>query len=160
MIETILLAVGPEDEGRLDPLVDHVIDVAGPTGATVVLAHVISQSEYEDEIQNYRDAIDDVGLDVREEDLPPEALLEESDLIEELVDRFDEADVDVETRAAVGDEPDEIIRMAGDVDADTIVIGGRKRSPAGKAVFGSTAQTVLLSAPCPVTFVREDADHS
>jgi nucleotide-binding universal stress UspA family protein len=46
--------------------------------------------------------------------------------------------------------------VARDVDADMVVTGGRKRSPAGKAVFGSTAQKVLMNAPCPVTFVRSE----
>jgi len=44
--------------------------------------------------------------------------------------------------------------LAAEVDADLVVVSGRKRTPTGKAVFGSTAQTVLLDAPCPVTFVR------
>ena len=44
--------------------------------------------------------------------------------------------------------------IADEVDADMIVLGGRGRSPAGKALFGSTTQEVLLGSPCPVTFVR------
>jgi nucleotide-binding universal stress UspA family protein len=44
--------------------------------------------------------------------------------------------------------------IADEVDADMIVLGGRGRSPARKALFGSTTQEVLLGSPCPVTFVR------
>jgi nucleotide-binding universal stress UspA family protein len=157
VIDTILLAVGRDDESRLDQLANHAIDVAGPTGATVVLAHVISASEYEEEVQEYREAIEEVGHDVPDEDLPPEAIVDQSDLIAGLLDRFEDAGVETATRAAIGEEPDEIVRIATELDADTVIIGGRKRSPTGKAVFGSTAQTVMLSAPCPVTFVREDA---
>lgn len=49
---------------------------------------------------------------------------------------------------------DEILSTASEVGAELIVIGLRKRSPVGKLVTGSTAQQVLLDAPCPVLSVR------
>ena len=42
-----------------------------------------------------------------------------------------------------------------------IVVGYRRRSPAGKFLLGSDAQQILLEAPCPVLAVRpadEDGD--
>ncbi|AEH38676.1 universal stress protein [Halopiger xanaduensis] len=154
MIETILLAIGPSDSDRIDELTQQTIDVAEPTGATVVLAHVISASEYEDEVHNYQEAIDKMGIDLENRDLSPEALARETEPVSEISDRLEEAGVDVEIRAAVGDRAEEIIALAEEVDADNLIVGGRKRSPTGKAVFGSTAQKVLLSSPCPVTYVR------
>lgn len=51
---------------------------------------------------------------------------------------------------------DDIVQVAEQVDADLLVIGLRRRSPVGKAVFGSTTQQVLLRAPCPVLAVPAD----
>jgi hypothetical protein len=44
---------------------------------------------------------------------------------------------------------------AGTDDADVVFDGGRKRSPAGKAVFASAARGTLPNADAPVTFGRE-----
>ncbi|AGB38681.1 universal stress protein [Natronococcus occultus] len=54
----------------------------------------------------------------------------------------------------------EILEHASDVDAEYIVIGGRQRSPVGKALFGSVTQSVLLEADRPVVVVPEPPEES
>ncbi|MFC7072682.1 universal stress protein [Halovenus rubra] len=51
---------------------------------------------------------------------------------------------------------DNIIRNAKEYDVDSIVLGGRKRSPAGKALFGSVTQKVILNTDRPVVVTGED----
>jgi nucleotide-binding universal stress UspA family protein len=71
---------------------------------------------------------------------------------------FEEARVEYEVTESSGDPAEAIIDAADEADADLIVIGGRKRSPAGKALFGSVTQTVILNAgrPVLVTGVPDD----
>lgn len=70
--------------------------------------------------------------------------------VREAGDLFDEAGIEYEVEEASGDPADAIIDVAADADADLIVVGGRKRSPAGKALFGSVTQSVILNAGRPV----------
>lgn len=56
-------------------------------------------------------------------------------------------------RGRVGDPSEEIMDVAGREDSRYLVIGGRKRSPVGKAIFGSVTQSVLLEADRPVVTV-------
>ena len=65
-------------------------------------------------------------------------------------DLLDEAGVEYEVTESSGDPADAIIDAADEADADLIIIGGRKRSPTGKALFGSVTQTVILNAGRPV----------
>lgn len=52
-------------------------------------------------------------------------------------------------------EPGEdLVRYAEERQIDQIIVGIRKRSKVGKLVFGSTAQYVILEAPCPVLTVK------
>lgn len=49
---------------------------------------------------------------------------------------------------------EDLVQFAQDNNMDEIVIGVRRRSKVGKMVFGSTAQYVILKAPCPVLTVK------
>jgi len=48
----------------------------------------------------------------------------------------------------------DVLKVADEVDAALIVIGLRHRSPVGKLIMGSTAQSILLDAACPVLAVK------
>jgi nucleotide-binding universal stress UspA family protein len=49
---------------------------------------------------------------------------------------------------------EDLVQLAEEKKVDEIVIGVRRRSKVGKIIFGSTAQYVILNAPCPVVTVK------
>lgn len=63
---------------------------------------------------------------------------------------------DYRTAGLVGDPAQELIAYAADNDAEYIVVSGRKRTPVGKALFGSVTQSILLSADRPVVTVPDE----
>ena len=76
------------------------------------------------------------------------------ELTTQVVDDAAEGIVDeYEAVGRIGKPAKEIVAYADEVDADYVVVGGRSRSPVGKALFGSTAQGVLLDAGRPVLAV-------
>ncbi|RPH51587.1 MAG: universal stress protein [Desulfobacteraceae bacterium] len=49
---------------------------------------------------------------------------------------------------------EDLVSFAIENEADLIIIGVKRRSKVGKLVFGSTAQYVILEAPCPVISIK------
>lgn len=66
-------------------------------------------------------------------------------------ERLEEAGVDADVLDDSGDPAERILKVAEERDVDAIVVGGRKRSAVGKAVFGSVALDVLRGTSLPVT---------
>ena len=69
---------------------------------------------------------------------------------------FNIDDINCETFVSVNylSAGEDLVQFAKENDIDMMFLGIKKTSKVGKLVFGSTAQYVLLNAPCPVVTVR------
>ncbi|PSQ07794.1 universal stress protein [Halobacteriales archaeon QS_6_71_20] len=145
-IETILLTVKRDDDDRLDRLTEEAIELATATGARVIATHAFaSQSDVNEALSQLEGA-----------DGTPSDVARRLEAVRRVTEALEAAGVDYGVEGVVGDPGDAVAGLANRVGADRVFVGGRERSPTGKAVFGSTAQQIILSSPCPVTFVREE----
>ena len=65
------------------------------------------------------------------------------------------AGLNVEEMITHGDAASEIVRVAGERQVDLIVISSHGRTGLGRILFGSTAESVVRHAPCPVLVVKK-----
>jgi nucleotide-binding universal stress UspA family protein len=151
-LDTVMLAVGPNAGERTDTLTTAVLEVAESTDTTVVLLHVFSQTAYEE-------GIEQAGYDP-ENPPPAHTLASRLESIDEISVRLEAAGVDYRIRGEIGPKNRRIIEAVEATDTDMLLVSGRRRSPTGKAVFGSTVHEMLTEAPCLVTFVRRDLYES
>lgn len=134
-------------------LVREAGKLAAGVGSSLVVCSVVDQ----DEIDQYDEMIGAIerteqtsyGVDVRETAATKPA----RDIAEEVLGNVD---VKYQTTGIVADPNDcapQIVDLATELDCDHVFIAGRQRSPTGKAMFGDTAQRVILNFPHPVTIV-------
>lgn len=142
MMYKVLLAVGNDD--AVARTVNAILSLPGEA------------DEYEVTVLNIFEAFEvmDEGINVsskefyREEDIPENVLA--------IRDQLADAGVSVTVRRTHGDPTEKILNIAAELDVNAIAVGGRKRSPVGKAVFGSVLQGVMLNADRPVVTMREE----
>lgn len=79
--------------------------------------------------------------------------------IEESLIEVGAHDVTWEVHLSVADQnvAEKILELAESAQTEVLVIGARRRSPAGKFLLGSVTQTLILQAPMPVLVVKPDA---
>lgn len=74
----------------------------------------------------------------------------------EVRSRLDDSGVvyEIEHEIRGREASEEVVDAAVRLKAGLLVIGLRRRTPTGKLITGSTAQRILLDAPCPVLAVK------
>jgi nucleotide-binding universal stress UspA family protein len=145
-LDTVLVGVADTDEARADALISAATDIATPADASVVLFHAFTEEDFESSVSR---------LDFESaSDADPDQVARRLGSVRRISSELGDAGLEVDVRGAVGDPGEEIVDAAERADADLIFVGGRGRSPTGKAVFGSTAQDVMIDSTVPVVYVR------
>jgi nucleotide-binding universal stress UspA family protein len=78
-------------------------------------------------------------------------------LLEEQVQKIEEADSEIAQVHAKFGRPDaEIVRLAEELDAGIVVVGSRGHGGVRRALLGSVSDSVVRHAHCPVLVVRQE----
>lgn len=85
------------------------------------------------------------------EEIKPQASAHRVASVRRATEILDEHDVEYSVIEGSGNTAEDIIKKADAEDVDLIVLGGRRRRPTGKILFGSVSQEVLLNTDRPVT---------
>jgi nucleotide-binding universal stress UspA family protein len=109
----------------------HVIEPVVPTVGYTGMAESLPMADISDQLE-----------DSAERELPKIAECDEC------------AGLNVEEVIVHGDAASEIVRVAGERGVDLIVIASHGRTGLGRILFGSTAESVVRHAPCPVLVVK------
>lgn len=113
----------------------------------------VSQAETIAELPTAEENVRVVVLHIFEEN-PQGASVQRVGSARAASERLTEANVDHELVGGSGDPAETILDEANTRGVDLICVGGRRRSPTGKALFGSVAQNVILNAEQPVLTAR------
>lgn len=149
---TILAAVNETENATRVAAVGY--DLATAYDDTLVALHVIPEAEAEAHLAEMQRLSGFEDFSIRREQ--ESAARFAARVVEEAVPDADPERVD--SRGRIGEAAPAILSDLEEVDPRYVVIGGRRRSPVGKAVFGSTTQTVLLEASCPAVTVMADRE--
>ncbi|UTF54816.1 universal stress protein [Natronosalvus rutilus] len=105
------------------------------------VVHVLTRSEF---VNLEKTNVDDTGIALSMDEVREVA----AEIADEVATSV--LDSSYEAVGLMGDPAVRVVEYASEQEARYLVVAGRKRSPAGKAVFGSVAQSILLNADCPV----------
>lgn len=80
----------------------------------------------------------------------PDDDIENLESVEEVTSFFDGVGVAYTLQQSQEEPTDFVLKTAEEVDADMICVGSRRRSPTGKALFGSVSQQIILRSEWPI----------
>ena len=120
------------------------------TTARIALAQAVREATYRDTDLAVLHVVDS-SLDADREEA---YRLGVSDEIERAVGPDTDVSWKLHLQTVSGDIGEAIVALTDKLQADLLVLGARRRSPVGKALFGSIAQTIILEANVPVLVVK------
>jgi len=142
---TILASLG--GDAKHEAVLDVAKDLADTYGEELAVLHVIPEDDFGDHLDEMRDLPEMGNYSIEQQEQSAKRVAER--LTRSVLD-----DVSgIAFHGRVGKPAEDIKSVAGEVDARFVVIGGRKRSPTGKALFGSETQSILLNADRPIVTV-------
>ncbi|WIV67848.1 universal stress protein [Natrialbaceae archaeon AArc-T1-2] len=113
------------DTNRARALAEGIVTIPGTDDLEAILVHVFDEN-------------------------PDDADVEQVASVRRAREILEDHGVEVTLEGTSGDAAPELIDTADDHDAEMIAVAGRKRSPTGKAIFGSVTQDVVLGTDRPV----------
>lgn len=143
---TVLAAVGEKRESN--PVVELGHDLATAYDDDLTVLHVTPDEEFDRYLEEMRSLPEQGDYSIEQEEGSAARFARR--VVDASLPDDARTGAAVETVGRVGRPADEILAAADGTDARYVVLGGRRRSPAGKALFGSTTQRVLLDADRPV----------
>lgn len=146
---TILTAIG--EELHSNQVLEVGYDLATTYDEQLVVLHVIPKEDFNEHKAAIEGTPASDSFTISREEQSAAEIADQA--VHESLDEYD-ADR-IETQGRVGDPIDKILAEVEHSDPRFLVIGGKQRSPVGKAIFGSTAQSVLLNASCPVVLASK-----
>ncbi|MDZ5809953.1 universal stress protein [Halorubrum sp. AD140] len=132
---------------RAPEIVEEARELGEAFDEPVEVIHVLTRQQFID--------LEQTSVSDNRRTIPTDDVIEIAEEIAQ--DAIDESAVDDATPVGLlGDPAEEVVSYAESNDARYLVIAGRKRSPVGKALFGSVVQSVMLDSEVPVVSLRVD----
>lgn len=147
MTDHILLPT--DGERGTNRAIEYALDLASTLNATLHALYVVDESvfsaysgdEFVQEHEGPQAALEDVG----------------DDALTAIAEQAIQAEIDVETSMRYGRPEEEIVAVADEIDADTIVMGSKTRPGEYRQLLGSISERVLRLTERPVTVVKTPA---
>ena len=120
------------DVDRARALADGIVSIPGADDLEVILVHSFDEN-------------------------PEGASVDQVASVRRARETLEDHGISVTLDESSGDTAGSLIDRADEHDAAMIAVAGRKRSPTGKAVFGSVTQDVILETDRPVLVCSSDS---
>lgn len=130
---------------RASSVVEEANELGRAFDEPVEVVHVLTRQKF---VDLERTSVTDTG-----QTIPRDEIIDIAGEIAQSA--IDESSVEEATAVGLlGDPAEEIVSYAESNEARYLVISGRKRSPVGKALFGSVVQSVMLESDVPVVSIH------